>query len=412
MKNLQQFFESANFDAKNITNKSGKVIDFETLQSIENSGVTSEQLQNLGVPVFKYKTQITIHGLFPELQNNYLAGYKSIFQNKNLSIGVKYTAVDYTKKKYIFELVRFACEGWKVQRNSSDFYIYKTSAMFHTKADYLQHLAELQQQAQKIDTKLFWGTVNVFLSQSLFGGYFLVLAVNIGGVLLKNVNAVIENITGQSVQSIENAMQQAKETEAKEQAIKDAERQIQAKKNAKIKERLMPQIIETLQSLGFKKVEKYALQPNDITVNGSIDFDTETVEYKTTLYTRESRQKKFRYQDSKYTKTPELKDFSTYKRETIKTTFTGWLYCPEQKTEPKPQAKPENKPMPTKITGAKIELVEYSDKAIAVFGDTKPLKERFKALKGRFNPYLTHNGQKMAGWIFSKAVKKELQAMI
>lgn len=42
-----------------------------------------------------------------------------------------------------------------------------------------------------------------------------------------------------------------------------------------------------------------------------------------------------------------------------------------------------------------------SDKALAVVGDTKPLRARLKELKGRFNPGLTVEGVRRAGWVFS-----------
>jgi len=86
MKNLETFFETSNFDSKNITNKGTQVIPQTALDKIEREGATLEFLQELKAPVFKYRTQITIHGIFAELKNNYLGGYKSIFQNKNLSI--------------------------------------------------------------------------------------------------------------------------------------------------------------------------------------------------------------------------------------------------------------------------------------------------------------------------------------
>ncbi|MCD7909538.1 MAG: hypothetical protein LUH04_18015 [Clostridium sp.] len=50
-----------------------------------------------------------------------------------------------------------------------------------------------------------------------------------------------------------------------------------------------------------------------------------------------------------------------------------------------------------------LELVEYSDRSVAVFGDTKPIKDILgKQLHGLFKWNLTHNGQRKAGWIFSK----------
>jgi hypothetical protein len=57
-------------------------------------------------------------------------------------------------------------------------------------------------------------------------------------------------------------------------------------------------------------------------------------------------------------------------------------------------------------------IVDYSDKALAVFGDTKPIKDELKALGGRFNPKLTHDDGKKAGWIFSKSKESELRNLL
>ena len=53
-------------------------------------------------------------------------------------------------------------------------------------------------------------------------------------------------------------------------------------------------------------------------------------------------------------------------------------------------------------------LVEYSEKAIAVFGETKAIKDELKAMGGKFNSRLTFNGKKLAGWIFSKSQEQRL----
>ena len=57
-------------------------------------------------------------------------------------------------------------------------------------------------------------------------------------------------------------------------------------------------------------------------------------------------------------------------------------------------------------------IVEYSEKALAVFGDTKAVKDELKALGGRFNPKLTYNGNKTAGWIFQKSREQELRNLL
>jgi hypothetical protein len=66
---------------------------------------------------------------------------------------------------------------------------------------------------------------------------------------------------------------------------------------------------------------------------------------------------------------------------------------------------------PATVTGDFI-IVDYSEKAIAVFGDTKPVKDGLKALGGRFNPKLTHEGRKQAGWIFPKSKKQKLNDLL
>jgi hypothetical protein len=50
----------------------------------------------------------------------------------------------------------------------------------------------------------------------------------------------------------------------------------------------------------------------------------------------------------------------------------------------------------------RFEFVQYSQKSFALFGDTKPIKDDLKAMGGKFNPCLTWNGERKAGWIFFK----------
>ena len=66
---------------------------------------------------------------------------------------------------------------------------------------------------------------------------------------------------------------------------------------------------------------------------------------------------------------------------------------------------------PTIITGD-FSIVDYSQKALAIFGDTRPIKDQLKVLGGRFNPKLTHEGTKKAGWIFSKSKEQEIKELL
>jgi len=55
-----------------------------------------------------------------------------------------------------------------------------------------------------------------------------------------------------------------------------------------------------------------------------------------------------------------------------------------------------------------IKIVDYSDKAIAVFGNTRPIKDKLKAIGGRFNPRLKGG----AGWIFPKTKKEQVLSIL
>lgn len=55
-----------------------------------------------------------------------------------------------------------------------------------------------------------------------------------------------------------------------------------------------------------------------------------------------------------------------------------------------------------------IQIIDYSEKAFAVVGDTKAVKDDLKKLGGRFNPKLSCG----AGWIFSKKALSDVEAFL
>lgn len=57
----------------------------------------------------------------------------------------------------------------------------------------------------------------------------------------------------------------------------------------------------------------------------------------------------------------------------------------------------------------KIQLVDYSEKSIAIFGNTYPIKESIKDLKGKFAGALKHEaaGYMLPGWTISKKNSEE-----
>jgi hypothetical protein len=80
--------------------------------------------------------------------------------------------------------------------------------------------------------------------------------------------------------------------------------------------------------------------------------------------------------------------------------FDAIQAAPQEPAPEAPKAKQQT------ITGCQI--IDYSDKAVALVGNTKAIKDQLKKLGGRFNPRLTCG----AGWIFSKKKLPELEQMV
>ena len=85
-------------------------------------------------------------------------------------------------------------------------------------------------------------------------------------------------------------------------------------------------------------------------------------------------------------------DYIFYYRETAPENREISLY--------KKPATKQNKTNETNTIDAKgVQIIDYSEKAIAIVGETRAIKETLKSLGGRFNAHLTCG----AGWIFSKS---------
>ena len=91
-------------------------------------------------------------------------------------------------------------------------------------------------------------------------------------------------------------------------------------------------------------------------------------------------------------------DYIFYYRETAPENREISLY-----TKPEPK---QDKTNETKMIDAKgVQIIDYSERAIAIVGETKAIKETLKTLGGRFNSHLSCG----AGWIFSKTKEATLR---
>lgn len=61
----------------------------------------------------------------------------------------------------------------------------------------------------------------------------------------------------------------------------------------------------------------------------------------------------------------------------------------------------------------KVEIKPYSDKSIALFGNTYPIKDKIKELGGKYNPRLKYDEKTVKpGWIISKSKENEVKELI
>ena len=90
-------------------------------------------------------------------------------------------------------------------------------------------------------------------------------------------------------------------------------------------------------------------------------------------------------------------DYLFYYRETAPENRGISLY-----TKPEPK---QNKTKTETIEAKGVQIIDYSEKAIAIVGETRAIKDTLKSLGGRFNRHLSCG----AGWIFSKAKEDSLR---
>ena len=82
--------------------------------------------------------------------------------------------------------------------------------------------------------------------------------------------------------------------------------------------------------------------------------------------------------------------------------------APVKKSKPASTKDSETQAEPAAPAAESLQIVDYSDKAIAIVGDTKQIKDILRKLGGRFNPRLTCG----AGWVFSKKKADEVRAAL
>ena len=170
----EQIFESIYFgryDTPKKLNRSTTSIPPQYIESIEAGNVTSEDIKKLSemVPIFIYKTCITIHGNLPEIQRQYVGGYKNLIQNKNNSLEIRHSAIDSHLKN---ELSQLLTGHWnKHQDSAKGIYFVKTKRT----QDKTEAINTIQEQREYIKSIQLTGCkARLYVSgYNYFGMYYI-----------------------------------------------------------------------------------------------------------------------------------------------------------------------------------------------------------------------------------------------
>jgi hypothetical protein len=252
--------------ARRVSNVSTKAANI-TAEEIE-SGVTIERLSEIGVPVFRYSGQVTIHGSIPDFDpESRPLGYKAIFRNGNGTLGVRYVAVDATKKHTLREAADFGSKGFYVSINSGGCEIIGTYAEKDKAIAGLEKLRSV--------STLFYG--NLSAGATMFG--YAVIAY-VGGIPAENVWPLIKAVWGvESESHLETLRAEYKKQLEANNAAWEKEREEQEAKEAAENKIAVERITAKLLADGLQQV--FHLPDNGFVAVGASRFDgVKVYEYK------------------------------------------------------------------------------------------------------------------------------------
>ena len=275
---IEKVFDAeSEYASKHKLNTCNKVVSQELLDKIED-GCSLETLEEVakGFDIFKYRTQITIHGLFPELSTRCIGRYVNIVQNKNKSVGIRYSAIDHEKKERLYKLI-CDCTEYRITENSTTFNISQwieldTSSEEAFKAPIKKAVDEIN----KIDRKLFYGSVHVYILRGLFRTY-AVKELNIKCFYERNFNTIVEQVCGMSYDKAMEIHNKKVEAERQRQIEWEKRCEENAAESHRKQEILKAKLEEfkrtTPPPSGFTITPTYVLQAGDIVAMPRIRID-------------------------------------------------------------------------------------------------------------------------------------------
>lgn len=227
------FVHNNDTDTKHKLNLENKPVRREVLNQIE-AGIDIETLETLDLPICLYCTQITIHGLFPEQSGNgYVNGYKNIFQNKNKSIGIRYSAIDAAKKKALKHICYYARQEKRTKffcSESSTSYKFIQYANVNNRDEAITAANTFKVLLQSIPNNLFYGTRAVNYVQDVYGRKYVECIIDFGAIKKENLEQFALLLFGMGEAEANNLQVEAEAKREREAIERKAESEGQANK--------------------------------------------------------------------------------------------------------------------------------------------------------------------------------------
>lgn len=273
---------SASFacDRKHRLNTTVKPLPLGLLKEFTSEGLTLERVEELlseGYDIYRYQTQLTVHGLCQESLPAYVSGYKSVSINKNGSVGVRWISVDRAKKLRIIGLLKRY--GWCAVSSSTSLHpeLRSHHSTFSEAADACLSYKSIM---DRVAPDLFYGSYSIYVLQSPYLGFFAVLDLLINGILEERIPALIESILDKPYSVVLQEVHVKDEAEAARRAELDAQWRAEREARKALYADSFQTVAARLESEGYRKVPSNALKPGTIfrEIRRSYSDDTAYVE--------------------------------------------------------------------------------------------------------------------------------------
>jgi hypothetical protein len=188
IKDKEHFFSiEGECDKRNKLLKSDARLTEEEVGRLDSGDLSIEDLERMFAKkamIFKYRTQITVHAVFPREVAGRVNGYAHLVNNKNGSVGVRYGAIDAAKRRRLARFLHY--EGFLYVRDSSH-HDFVHSKIFSDREEAPGYIAELK---SKYDydaiRSLIYGSIDI-CGYEVWGRYHVDLVITVNAIPEKNI---------------------------------------------------------------------------------------------------------------------------------------------------------------------------------------------------------------------------------